>query len=120
MFVACNGPMKPPPTRANPITQRHSGASRNPATFSMRTGGASRAPVAHALQKRDRFLDAFERAHRRVFVLDAEHAVVTGCSERRDELVPPRLGMSMPEGHVAPRPMLEIAARRGVDHAIDA
>ena len=74
----------------------------------------------HAAQELDRFFDAFLGAHRRILVLDRQHAVVADARERRDELAPPRLVVAHPERDVAPRARPEIAAGRGVDDAVDA
>jgi hypothetical protein len=67
-----------------------------------------RSPADYVPEQRYRFLDPFHRAHRRVLVLDAEHAVVALRGERRDEILPPRFIAAVAERDVAPRTMAEI------------
>src|SRR5258707_567191 len=53
-------------------------------------------------------------------MLDAEHSVVARSFERSNELVPPWVGVTVTERDVAPRAVLEVAAGRRIDHAVDA
>src|SRR5690606_9486949 len=59
----------------------------------------------------DRLLETFGERHERIFVLDAQDAVVTVTFEHGDKRLPERIAMTVPAGSERPRAMFEIVIR---------
>ena len=70
------------------------------------------------LQKRHALLEALQRRHHRILVLDAEHVIVACNRQRGAKLRPPFLAMAVAKGDVVPGALAKLIARHGLENAV--